>query len=280
VVTFHGYDATRLARSEYWQRKYREMWPHTAAVAGVSEHICTKLRQLGAPASKLHKMSNGVNPSKFQYSNPADRFDGKNVECLFVGRLVEKKAPLVLVRAFQAAAKLVAPTLHLALHVVGDGPLMPQLREYVTAQGMADLVHIHGALDHEDVRSLFARVHLYVQHSVTAEDGDQEGQPVSLIEASACGLPIVSTRHSGIADVVVGGMTGLLVEENDFESMGRKIAYLAAQPEKWGEMGLRGRKHVEQSMNLNLQAGLWKNLYRRISPKVRASENLYVAAAN
>lgn len=264
AVTFHGFDATLLARSEYWQRKYRDLWPVTAAVAGVSGHICDRIRQLGAPEDKVRRMSNGVDLSKFQYHNPADRFDGVNVECLFVGRLVQKKAPLILARAFQVAAGLVAPDLRLALHIVGDGPLMPKLRQFVDTEGLSSLVHIHGALDHNEVRALFRRVHLYIQHSVTAEDGDQEGQGVSLIEASACGLPIVSTRHDGIPDVVIDGVTGFLVEENDFESMGRKIANLASQPESWGEMGRNGRAHAEENMNLQRQAMSWSNLYMRL----------------
>lgn len=262
VVTFHGFDATRFAKSEYWRAEYQKLWPATAAVVGVSEHICSRLHELGAPASKLRRIGNGVDLSKFTYSDPSSRFDGKNVRCLFVGRLVEKKAPIVLAKAFQVACKRVPPALHLTLDIVGDGPLMSELRQFVIKEELSDVVRIHGSLTHADVMALFARAHLYVQHSVTASDGDQEGQPVSLIEAAAFGLPIVSTRHSGIPGIVEEGVTGFLVEECDFASMGKAIACLGAHPETWGSIAQRSRKKAELDMNLETQTESWVQLYR------------------
>lgn len=273
VVTFHGFDATRLAKSEYWQRKYHELWPTTAAVVGVSEHICERVRQLGAPVGNVLRIGNGVNLSEFRYANPADRFDGVNVRCLFVGRLVEKKGPLLLARAFQIAAKQVPQQLRLSLDIVGDGPLAPKLRQFIDAEGLSRVIHMHGALDHNAVKALFGRAHLYVQHSVTAEDGDEEGQPVALIEASACGLPVVSTSHDGIPDVVIHGVTGFLVAENDFESMGRKIADLASHPDLWRELGRNGRAHAEKNMNLRAQADCWSNLYMSVSSSAQHANN-------
>jgi colanic acid/amylovoran biosynthesis glycosyltransferase len=269
VVTFHGFDATRLAKSEYWQRKYHELWPVAAAVVGPSRHICERLRQLGAPEAKILRVGYGANLSEFPYTSPADRFDGVNVRCLFVGRLVEKKGPLLLARAFQIAVKEVAQPLRLSLDVVGDGPLAPKLRQFIDGEGLSSVIRMHGALDHNAVKALFGRAHMYVQHSVTAEDGDEEGQPVALIEASACGLPIVSTRHDGIPDVVIDGKTGFLAEEKDFESMGRKIANLASHPDLWRELGRNGRAEAEENMNLQRQTTSWSKLYARLASSAR-----------
>jgi glycosyltransferase involved in cell wall biosynthesis len=114
-----------------------------------------------------------------------------------------------------------------------------------------------------------------VQHSVTAKDGDEEGLPVAIIEAAASGLPIVATNHSGIPEIVIDGVNGFLVEEHDFESMGKKIADLAEQPELWVQMGLRGRAHVEGNMNMRKQAISWIDLFKRIvGTKPRARQHV------
>jgi glycosyltransferase involved in cell wall biosynthesis len=272
IVSFHGYDVSRLARSEFWRKKYNELWHYRGVFTGVSHFICNRLKQLGAPERSIYRMSNGVRLNEFQYNCPTDCFDGSLVECLFVGRLVEKKAPLTLVQSFQNALKLLPSSLRMVLHMVGDGPLMPKLREYVQESGLQEVVQLYGALSHSRVRDLMRRVHIYVQHSITAEDGDQEGQPVSIIEAAACGLPIVSTRHSGIPEIVLDGQTGFLVEENNVGSMGERIAFLAMRPKLWKDMGHSGRDHVEKNMNLEKQVELWLDLYRETMSFSRPNE--------
>ena len=106
------------------------------------------------------------------------------------------------------------------------------------------------------------RARVFVQHSRTAEDGDEEGCPVSVMEAQLCGLPVVSTRHGGIPDVVVDQQTGRLVEEGDRPAMAEAMALLVDQPDlaaAWGTAGqLRAQArftvahHVDQiTMLLN-----------------------------
>lgn len=269
IVSFHGFDVTRYARDEFWQRKYHELWPATAVISGVSNHICNRLQELGAPPDKIVRVSNGVKLEEFPCQNPAEHFDGKNVECLFVGRLVEKKGPLLLVKAFQTARKLVADRLNLILHVVGDGPLRPALEEYCRQEHLEACVHLYGPMDHSEVKAMMRRAHIYVQHSLTAANGDQEGQPVALIEAAATGLPCISTNHSGIPEIVLDGKTGFLVEENDFEGMGRKIALLSLDPNLWRTFGLKGRNHVESNLTQEKQVASWIERYRNVCASTR-----------
>ena len=89
-----------------------------------------------------------------------------------------------------------------------------------------------------------------MQHSVTDANGDQEGQPVSLVEAAATGLPIVSTRHSGIPDVVLDGRSGFVVDEHDVAAMGDRIARLALDLALRVEMGAAGQEHITREFSL------------------------------
>jgi glycosyltransferase involved in cell wall biosynthesis len=85
----------------------------------------------------------------------------------------------------------------------------------------------------------------FVQHSVVAPDGDSEGTPVSVIEAGACGLPVVATRHGGIPDVVIDGETGLLVDEGDVAGMAERMQRLLKEPHTAGLLGKRAREHIQ-----------------------------------
>jgi glycosyltransferase involved in cell wall biosynthesis len=205
-----------------------------------------------------------VRVEQFQYSNPADRWDGRMVKCLHVGRLVEKKNPILLVQAFRHALDMTPSGLDLRLDVIGQGPLEAALKSEISRLGLGEKVTLLGPQPHHLVARAMQQSHVYTQHSITAPNGDQEGQPTSLIEASACGLPIVSTRHDGIPDIVLDGETGYLVEERDVRGMGERIAWLAAHPERWMEMGARARKHIETHMNLGLQVRKATALYREL----------------
>jgi colanic acid/amylovoran biosynthesis glycosyltransferase len=85
--------------------------------------------------------------------------------------------------------------------------------------------------------------------SVTAEDGDEEGTPTVLLEASSTGLPVVSTWHSGIPEIVVDGETGFLVPERDSEALAERLGQLLDRPELWRSMGRNGRRHIEESFD-------------------------------
>ena len=86
--------------------------------------------------------------------------------------------------------------------------------------------------------------------SITASNGDQEGIPVVLMEAQATGLPIISTYHTGIPEVVIDGKSGFLVHEKDVDALAEKLEYLIKHPEIWPEMGRYGRKHVEEKYDI------------------------------
>ena len=129
--------------------------------------------------------------------------------------------------------------------MVGDGPLFEQARQLIAELDLGDTVNLLGHQSHDNVIAEYKKAHIYVQHSVVAPDGDEEGLPVSITEALAAGLPVVSTRHSGIPEAVRHGETGYLVEEHDVDGMAEHIARLAADQASWLTMGKNGRALLE-----------------------------------
>jgi colanic acid/amylovoran biosynthesis glycosyltransferase len=99
---------------------------------------------------------------------------------------------------------------------------------------------------------------------VTAADGDQEGTPVSLMEAQACGVPVVSTLHSGIPEVVPDGRAGVLVPERDVDRLAAALAELLKRADRWAAMGEQGRTHVKAFYDLRSLNQEQSSLYERL----------------
>src|SRR5438132_3366189 len=93
------------------------------------------------------------------------------------------------------------------------------------------------------------RARCFVQHSIVAPSGDSEGTPVSILEAGATGLPVVSTRHAGIPDVVIEGETGFLVDEGDVHGMAEYMLRMIKEPELAGRMGAVAQKHIQENFS-------------------------------
>lgn len=234
-VHFHGYDATLLPRQPSWRRHYRALFPQAAGIIAPSRFIADRLADMGCPRDKLHISACGIAPEQFEETRREPGI------ALAVGRLVDKKAPLTTIRAFVEATREM-PNTH--LHMVGDGPLLKPARALVDQLGAAEQITLHGALPHEEVRSLLRRASLFLQHSVTAPNGDMEGLPVAILEAMASSIPVISTRHSGIPDVVRNHETGILVDEHDTTAMSRAIGALLHNPDLARAMGQAGAPRV------------------------------------
>ena len=244
VVFMHGYDITALPQSAAWRRRYTRLWRDAITVLTPSEFMRQKVIALGASPQQVFVQQNGIDIRTWSDSDPSARFSG-TVRFLFVGRLIPKKGPREMVAAF-ARMRALAPEVDAELVVCGDGSLEDALRGDIERLGLGGRVHLRGAVASDAVRREMAAAHIMLQHSVQTPSGDMEGLPVSLTEAAAMGLPIVATRHSGIPEIVVDGVNGLLVAEHDVEGMAARMAELARAPQRWSQLGRAGRALVEQ----------------------------------
>lgn len=251
VVHFHGYDAALHETLRENREAYPRMFRAAAAVVAVSRAMRRQLISLGAPPEKVHVNHYGVDCEDFTGGDPS----AAPPTFVAVGRFTAKKAPHLTLKAF-AGARRAAPQAR--LRMLGDGPLLAECRRLAAELKVEDAVEFLGARPHEAVREEVRGARAFVQHSVVAENGDSEGTPVSIIEAAATGLPVVSTRHAGIPDVVVEGETGLLVDEGDVRGMAEHMARLALDAELAGRMGRAARLRAETHFTMGRSLGnLW-----------------------
>lgn len=254
VPHFHGFDAFVHEILAEHGAAYRAMFADGHPVVAVSESMKRQLVSLGADKDQVHVIPCGADAGAFKPGRPQPG------SVLAVGRLVDKKAPDLVVLAFQRALEHVPEA---RLTIVGDGPLLPSVARLVAGLGLEDRITLAGAQGHAAVADLMASAALFVQHSVIAPNGDREGTPVSVIEAGAAGVPVVATRHEGIADVVADGETGVLVDAGDVDGMGRAIADLLADRERAVRLGAAARARIEAEYSLERSIDrLWGVLRR------------------
>lgn len=251
IAQFHGYDAYRESLLAELEGSYRRLFDNAAAVVGVSTHMCEQLSKLGAPAGKVFHNACGAEVSDEPASLPVGA-----ATFLMVGRLVEKKAPFVSILAFAELLKQVPDA---RLEVIGDGPLKSPCLQLAKALSVDDRITFSGAQSHDYVLKAMSQASGFVQHSVRAPDGDMEGTPVGVLEAMGMGLPVVSTRHGGIRDIVDEGETGLLVDEYDANGMAAALIQVATQPEYARLLGEKARAKVLQNWTTEKSVGrLWE----------------------
>ncbi len=129
---------------------------------------------------------------------------------------------------------------------------------------MNDFVHFHGALSHAQTMKILSSSDIYVQHSVTARNGDMEGQGVTLAEAGYFGLPVVTTAHNGFKDVVIDKETGYLVPEHDIQQMAEKILLLIQNDNLRNKMGQQARMHISKNFMIDKEVSKTLALFHSI----------------
>lgn len=175
-----------------------------------------------------------------------------------VGRIQDVKNHRSLVEAFvQLQALLPQQKPRLRLAIVGDGPLLPALREQVKAAGIANDVWLPGA--RTDIAQLMQAYLVFALPSIA------EGTPVTILEAMASGLPVVATRVGGIPEVVAEGVTGKLVAPADTGALAAALADYCRQPELAAAHGAAGRERVERRNSIAAMVAAYAQLYEALS---------------
>ena len=237
VVHFHGVDAYGRELLAESRSHYHAFFKRAASLVVVSRAMRTQLIGLGAPAGSVVLAPYGVEVDLRQLADPAHA----GPFFVAVGRFVEKKAPHLTLQAF-AAVQRQQPEARLVM--IGDGPLLAFCRQWAEDNGIAGAVTFAGAQSREEVSRHMASSRVFVQHSLTASNGDSEGLPLAVLEAGAHGLPVVSTRHAGIPDAVRNGVDGLLVAERDVAAMAAAMLRLAQDPGLSARLGAAFRERV------------------------------------
>ena len=240
VVHFRGSDLSAESKLGVLRGRYSRLMGLAAGLICKSQPMAQSLQALGAPADRILISASGANAELFHGSAPAVA----PPVCLAVGRFVAKKGPLHTIRAFAAQP-------YGQLWMVGEGPLLPEAQALAQKLRLGERIRFLGVRRQAEVAVLMRQVRLFVQHSLVAADGDSEGNPVAVMEAQLSGLPVVATRHAGIPEVVIDGLTGFLVDEGDVTAMSEVIERLLQDPALCAQCGAAGQRRVAKHFTLD-----------------------------
>ena len=259
VTVFHGYDVSSYLNGQN-DKIYDGLFREGDLFMPISRFWLDKLRDLGCPREKLKVHHVGIDCEQFSFQPRTRNADDRTV-LVSVARLVEKKG---IEYAIRALAGIVAENSNVQYRIIGDGPMSDELKQLVADLRLGDHVRFLGTKTNKEVVDELSRAHVFLAPSVTSRSGDMEGIPTVLMEAMAAGLPVISTLHSGIPELVEDGVSGKLVGERDVPAMIQAIQEVITHVERWPAMGSAGRQKVLEEFNMGKLNGQLETLFSQL----------------
>lgn len=254
VVTLHGSDINIYR--EFWEkgqlgfsnRRYPERMLSLSRkgnvhFVAVSNAIKRRAIEYGIPPERITVRHTGIDLNRFRFSGVPVTARRKRI--LFIGRFVEKKGAEYLLRAIALVKSVVRDA---ELTMVGDGPLSAKLREL--ANELEVSVRFTGALTATEVKREIDEARILCMPSVTAANGDAEGFGMVLLEAQACGVPVVTSARGGAEEGILDGKTGFAFPERNVVTLCEQLTRLLVDDDLALSMSEAARVFVKQRFDI------------------------------
>ncbi|MEN4634923.1 glycosyltransferase [Pantoea agglomerans] len=259
ATVFHGADISRRHILEEHKLDYVNLFRQSELMLPISNLWKNKLIEMGCPPEKIHVTRMGIEPEKFNF-HPRQAFQTP-LRIVSVARLTEKKGLDV---AVKASAILKQRGGQFQYTIIGNGDQDEMMRDFIAREGMEDCVSMPGFKPQEEIRRALSEADIFLLPSKTAADGDMEGIPVALMEAMAVGLPVVSTFHSGIPELIENNVSGWLVEEDDPEALAETLLKLSQGEVDVAPVVAAARHKVETEFNQHIAYGELAQILERL----------------
>lgn len=247
ATVFHGADISRRHILDEHKQDYRNLFQQSELMLPISHLWQNKLIEMGCSPEKIHVTRMGIEPEKFNFQ-PRDAFHTP-LRIVSVARLTEKKGLDV---AVKASAILKQRGGQFQYTIIGNGDQDQMMRDFIAREEMDDCVTMPGFKPQEEIRQALNEADIFLLPSKTAADGDMEGIPVALMEAMAVGLPVVSTFHSGIPELIENNVSGWLVKEDDAEALAETLLKLSEGAVDVAPVVAAARHKVETEFNQHI----------------------------
>lgn len=269
VVTFYGFDVTMLPRNPVWQTRYRELFAQVDRVLCEGPFMASQIERLGCPPEKVKVQRLGITLKKIPFS-PRRFGPDKEVNILIAGTFREKKG---IPDALRALAALKARFDHFQVTIIGDATSEARdqrekelILRIVRENTLEDKVTFLGFMPHHRMITLAYEHDIFLSPSLTASDGDTEGgAPVTIIEMAASGMPVVSTTHCDIPNVLGEANRRLLVAERDSEGLARVLYELISGQVDVEALEQENREFIEQYLDSRKCAQSLLGHYREVA---------------
>lgn len=261
ITNFYGYDLSVKDIINQHQEAYVELFKKGKHFLVEGPCMREKLISLGCPAEKISIQRIAIDLERYSFRERS--WDGKRpIRLLFVGRFVEKKGLEYALRALANIRK----DYSFEFKIIGGGELEEKLHSTASNLGLSEETVFLGVQSHLRVIEELQSCDVLIQPSITASNGDSEGgAPTIILEAQACGVPVISTTHADIPYITCPNETALLSPERDVDSLTHNICQLFDNPEMWSQMGKKGREHVEKYHDVRKEVISLENVYGTVA---------------
>lgn len=244
VTFFRGAEITsaKQARAD----EYKSLFKVGDLFLPICEYFKFRLILLGCDPHKIAVQYSGINCDKFKFKKRATKSNGI-VNLITVGRLIERKG---IENIIQAIKLIISKYPNLRFFIIGDGNSRKKIEKVIQRLNLQKVITLLGWKNQREIINLLYRSHIFVSHSITSKSGIQDAPINSLKEAMLTGLPVISTYHGGIIELVEPGISGVLIPERDIVSLAKAIIYLCNNPKLWQSMGKAGKKKVLEKFNM------------------------------
>lgn len=258
ATIFHGHDISAQSSLLQYGNEYKQLFKQTELMLPISDKWQYKLIDLGCSAEKIlvHRM--GVDLTIFKPRTPEPRtpepstpepstLEPSTFTLFTVARFSEKKG---LKYAIQALA-LLPEYINFHYYLAGFGEQEAELKALVSSLNLTVKVTFLGALKQPQVTQWMLKADVFMQPSITADNGDMEGVPVAIMEAMAMKVSVVSTYHSGIPELITHNIHGLLAAEKDSQALAENITLLYNNRDLVEQLTNNARCQIEQMADVN-----------------------------
>jgi colanic acid/amylovoran biosynthesis glycosyltransferase len=255
VTSIRGRDATLANQPVGYLENMKMLFNQGERFFPVCQYLADRIIAWGCPPEKIRVLYGGVDLSKYHYRAPS--LDG-SLNILSVGRLVEKKGHHILIKAFQKIRdKFPSAT----LTIIGGGELQDELISLAKQLNLGDSFQLLNHLHKDKVREYMSNADVFCAASLEAANGDVEGIPNTLKEAMALGVPVLSTYHAGIPELITHNQEGFLVKENNVDELATGLEYMLTNRHIWETYTTAARKKVETLFDSKQQLLLQAKYY-------------------
>ncbi len=268
VTTFYGHDASMMPQEITWRSRYKELFARCELFLAEGSFMKKTLVELGCEESKVCVQRLGVDLEKIPFI-PRKLDTDRNIKILMASTFRDKKG---ITYGLEAFTKIVSKYSNVELTLIGDAGRSQREVEYkkeimwvIENNNLYKKINNLGFLPYPEFIEE-SKIHdIFLAPSIKGSDGETEGgAPVTLIEMSAYGMPVVSTLHCDIPEVILDGISGFLVPEKDVGALTERLEYLITHTEKWEGIGRAGRLHIEEEYDAIKQALKLEEIYSRL----------------
>jgi colanic acid/amylovoran biosynthesis glycosyltransferase len=265
VTSFYGYDVSQYGVLPKWQRNYRVLFEQGDLFLCLGAQMQKNLIALGCPPEKTRIHHLGVDISGIAFKPKA--WDGNRPLRVLIAAAFRPKKGIPY--AIEALGKLKRDTnIDLEVTIIGDvldtsdsPPEKQRILKAIEVNGLQNCTTLLGMRPYSYLLEQAYLHDIFLSPSITADDGDMEGTPMVLADMAATGIPIISSQHSDIPELILDGETGLLANEKDVDGLTTRLRWLADNTDQWEAMSRRAREHIEREFDTHTQATRLEAIY-------------------